>query len=243
MPAPQAVLSKSQGVSSRRSSGYSPWVQTRDVWPIALPCNIAAILRLLEINLVARMKPPVPTFFASPEDFRAWLKANAAIEPELLVGFWKVGSGHPSMTWPESVDEALCFGWIDGVRKRIDDDTYQIRFTPRRPTSIWSAVNLKKYEGLLAAGRVTLAGKQAYALRKEEKSRVYAYEQPAHAELTKQEARHFKENPKAWAYFEACPSSYRKVVLHWITGAKKPETRAARLEKLIIACGKTERLQ
>lgn len=189
------------------------------------------------------MKPAAPVFFATPEDFRKWLKKNAATTPELAVGYWKVGSGRPSMTWPESVDEALCFGWIDGVRRRIDDDAYQIRFTPRRPTSIWSTVNLRKYERLLAAGRVTEAGQRAYACRKEEKSRVYAYEQPAHADLTLQEVRAFKAIPGAWKHFAACPPSYRKVLLHWITSAKRPDTRAARLGKLIAASGRGERLR
>jgi uncharacterized protein YdeI (YjbR/CyaY-like superfamily) len=184
-----------------------------------------------------------PVFFATPEDFRKWLKKNAATAPELAVGYWKVGSGRPSMTWPESVDEALCFGWIDGVRRRIDDDAYQIRFTPRCPTSIWSAVNLKKYEQLLAAGRVTETGKRAYASRTEEKSKVYAYEQPATADLTLEELRAFKAVSGAWNHFEACPPSYRKVLLHWITGAKRPDTRAVRLGKLIAACGKGERLR
>jgi len=188
------------------------------------------------------MKPTDATFFATPEQFRAWLKKYAATGPELVVGYWKIGSGRPSMSWSESVDEALCFGWIDGVRKRIDDNAYQIRFTPRRPTSIWSAVNLKKYEQLLAAGRVTEAGKRAYAWRKEEKSRVYAYEQPAHAELTSEELHAFKANREAWKHFESSPPSYRKVLLHWITSAKKPATRAARFGKLIAACSRGERL-
>jgi len=194
-------------------------------------------------SALGRMTSPAPTFFATPEDFRAWLTRNAATAPELVVGYWKVSSGRPSVTWSESVDEALCFGWIDGVRRRIDDNSYQIRFTPRRPTSIWSAVNVKKYEQQLAAGRVTEAGIRAYACRKEEKSRVYAYEQPARAELSSAEVRAFKAIPGAWNHFEACPPSYRKVLLHWITSAKKPETRTVRLGKLIAACGRGERLR
>ncbi|MDH4165249.1 MAG: YdeI/OmpD-associated family protein [Gammaproteobacteria bacterium] len=196
-----------------------------------------------EFRSLGCMKSADATFFATPEHFRAWLRKHAATEPELIVGYWKVGSGRPSMTWPESVDEALCFGWIDGVRKRIDDTAYQIRFTRRRPTSIWSAVNLKKYEQLLAAGRVTEAGKRAYACRKEEKSKVYAYEQPAHADLTSVEVRAFKAHREAWKHFESSPPSYRKVLLHWITSARKPETRAARLGKLIAASRKGERLR
>jgi uncharacterized protein YdeI (YjbR/CyaY-like superfamily) len=184
-----------------------------------------------------------PVFFATPGDFRKWLSKNSATAEELIVGYWKVGSGRASMTWPESVDEALCFGWIDGIRRRIDDDAYQIRFTPRRPTSIWSAVNLRKYEALLAAGRVTEAGKRAYECRKEEKSKVYSYEQAAHGDLCASEVRSFKAVPAAWKHFEACPPSYRKVLLQWITSAKRPATRAARLGKLIAACERGERLR
>lgn len=184
-----------------------------------------------------------PVFFATPEDFRAWLEANAATAPELIVGYWTVGSGRQSMTWPESVDEALCVGWIDSVRRRIDDHTYQIRFTPRRPSSIWSAVNIHKYEQLLSAGRVTEAGKRAYACRKEEKSKVYAYEQPVDPTLTADETQAFQAIPEAWRHFEACPPGYRKTLLYWVTSAKKAETRAQRLEKLIAACARGERLR
>lgn len=189
------------------------------------------------------MNPSKPKFFASAAEFHAWLESHAATAPELLVGFWKVDSGRPSMTWPESVDEALCFGWIDSVRRRIDDHAYQIRFTPRKPTSIWSAVNIGKFEQLSAQGRMTEAGARAYAHRTEGKSVVYAYEQAAQSELTASEIRAFKRAKPAWAYFEACPPSYRKVLLHWVTGAKKTETRAARLQKLIEACKDGKRLR
>lgn len=184
-----------------------------------------------------------PRFFATAADFRAWLRAHAATAPELMVGFWKVDSGRPSMSWPESVDEALCFGWIDGVRTRIDEHAYRIRFTPRRPTSIWSAINIRKYEQLCAQGRMTEAGAQAYALRQEHRSVVYAYEQQAAAELTAEELRTFKRNRQAWAHFEGCPPGYRKVLLHWVTTAKKPATRAARLARLIEASQAGERLR
>ncbi len=194
------------------------------------------------ITAPVRMPHP-PTFFDSAAAFRAWLEANAANSAECLVGFWKVDSGRPSMTWPESVDQALCFGWIDGVRKRIDDQAYQIRFTPRKPASIWSAVNIQKFEQLTAAGRMTDAGARAYALRTADRSVVYAYEQPAEAELTAGELRDFKNNRTAWLYFEACPPSYRKVLLHWITSAKRPETRAGRLHKLMEASREGKRLR
>lgn len=184
-----------------------------------------------------------PLFFVSPARFRAWLKKNASTATELRVGFWKVGSGKPSMTWAESVDEALCFGWIDGVRKRIDGQSYQIRFTPRKSTSIWSAINIAKFEQLSAEGRMTEAGVRAYSFRTEGKSIVYAYEQPTAAELTASEIRVFKRNETAWGYFEACPPGYRKVLLHWVAAAKRAETRATRLQKLIAASKDGRRLR
>lgn len=177
-----------------------------------------------------------PTFFASPQAFRAWLDAHAATATELLVGFHKVGSGVPSMTWPQSVDEALCVGWIDGVRRGLDDATYCIRFTPRKPTSIWSAINIAKVEQLRAQGRMTLAGEAAFALRTQARSVVYSYEQDSVVELTDAELRAFRRNKAAWAYFEAAPPGYRKQMLHRITSAKRAETRAARLAKLVDAC-------
>lgn len=182
-------------------------------------------------------------FFEQAAAFRAWLECNAEQASQLLVGYWKVASGRPSMSWPDSVDEALCFGWIDGVRKRIDDTSYQIRFTPRKSSSIWSAVNIRKYAALDASGRMTEAGRRAYMLRTDAKSEVYAYEQAAIATLSAVEILEFRRDPSAWAYFEACPPSYRKVVLHWITGAKRVETRATRLRQLIEACIKGERLR
>lgn len=183
-----------------------------------------------------------PLFFADAAAFRRWLEANAASASELLVGFYKVGSGKPSMSWSESVDEALCFGWIDGRRKRIDDASYTIRFTPRKPNSIWSAVNIAKVAQLRAAGRMTSAGERAFALRTEAKSGLYSHEQAQAAELTAQERAAFQANAPAWTYFETLPPSYRKQVLHWITTAKKPETRAARLAKLVQACAAGKRL-
>jgi uncharacterized protein YdeI (YjbR/CyaY-like superfamily) len=184
-----------------------------------------------------------PTFFASPEAFRKWLKAKSSSEPELLVGFYKVGSGHPSMTWPESVDEALCVGWIDGVRRRIDDESYSIRFTPRKPTSIWSAINIAKFELLQAQGRMQPAGVQAFAHRKDHKSKIYAYEQEETGELAPEELRTFKRAKVAWKFFDATPPWYKKTLLHWIISAKKVETRASRLATLIDACSEGKRLR
>lgn len=182
-------------------------------------------------------------YFSSAAQFRAWLQKHAATETELLVGFHKVDSGTPSMSWPESVDEALCFGWIDGVRKRVDDARYCIRFTPRKPTSIWSAVNIAKYEQLEASGRMTPAGAAAFAKRTARKSKVYAYEQTKSAELSASELRDFRKQKDAWTFFEAAPPSYRKVMLHWVCTAKKAETRAARFAKLVEACVRGERIR
>ncbi|MBK8475595.1 MAG: YdeI/OmpD-associated family protein [Opitutaceae bacterium] len=189
------------------------------------------------------MTQQTPLFFATAAEFGAWLATNSATASELIVGFWKVDSGRPCMTWPESVDEALCFGWIDGVRKRIDADSYQIRFTPRKPGSIWSAVNIAKFVRLQVAKRTYRAGEDAFARRTSDRSVIYAYEQPKTAELTSAEQRQFRRTKAAWRFFQACPPSYRKVLLHWVTAAKKPQTRAARLEKLIQASRAGERLR
>ncbi|WP_245213051.1 YdeI family protein [Rhizobacter sp. AJA081-3] len=186
---------------------------------------------------------PDPKFFPTARAFRKWLEANASRASELLVGYHKVATGKPSMSWPESVDEALCFGWIDGVRKRIDDESYQIRFTPRRPTSIWSAVNIAKFEALQAEGRMTPAGVEAFKNRTEAKSVVYAYEQESPAELSPTELREFKRNKVAWRFFESSPPSHRKVVLHWVCGARKPEIRQRRFTQLLEACAAGQRLR
>lgn len=183
-----------------------------------------------------------PTFFETAEAFRQWLQTHAAKETELLVGFHKVGTGRPSLSWSASVDEALCFGWIDAVRKRIDDQAYSIRFTRRKPTSVWSAINIAKIEQLRAAGKMTPAGEQAFAQRREHKSRIYAYETKVTAELTADEQRAFKRDKAAWAYFEAAPPGYRHQMLHRITTATRAETRASRLAKLVKACAAGIRL-
>jgi uncharacterized protein YdeI (YjbR/CyaY-like superfamily) len=184
----------------------------------------------------------VPKFFDNAQAFRRWLESNAGTASELIVGFYKVGTGRPSMVWPESVDEALCFGWIDGVRKRIDDASYQIRFTPRKPASIWSAINIAKFQQLQSQGRMTSAGVKAFSHRKDEKSVVYAYEQAATATLSPQEIRTFKRLKTAWRYFDDCPPGYKKTILHWVTTAKKAETRASRFAKLMEACAVGKRL-
>ncbi len=186
---------------------------------------------------------PAPTFFRNAADFRRWLERHAATERELLVGFHKVGTGQPCMSWSASVDEALCFGWIDGVRKRIDEAAYSIRFTPRKPGSVWSAINIAKIERLQREGLMTPAGTAAFERRTDARSRVYSYEQDAPAELTPAELRTFKCNPAAWRCFEGAPPGYRQQMLHRICNAKRPETRAARLEKLIAASAAGVRLE
>jgi uncharacterized protein YdeI (YjbR/CyaY-like superfamily) len=172
-----------------------------------------------------------PTFFTTEADFRAWLAAHHATATALLVGFWKKASGRPSIDWPQARDQALCFGWIDGVRKSLGADSYTIRFTPRRKGSIWSRVNLARFAALKAAGLMTEAGTRAF---EDETARtgVYAYEREQ-AALTGAETALFRKNKPAWADWQKRPPGYRKVALHWVTGAKRAETRARRLAALI----------
>jgi uncharacterized protein YdeI (YjbR/CyaY-like superfamily) len=172
-----------------------------------------------------------PRFFATPADFRAWLERHHAAADELLVGFWKRHTGKPSVDWPQARDQALCFGWIDGVRRSLGADSYAIRFTPRRPGSVWSKVNVERYAALKAEGAMTAAGDAAYEAGKNDRSH-YSYES-APRELAADEVARFKADAKAWADWESRPPSYRKVALHWVTSAKKPETRARRLATLI----------
>ena len=182
-----------------------------------------------------------PRFFATPAQFRSWLAKHHKAAGELLVGFYKKDSGKPSMTWPQSVDEALCFGWIDGVRKRIDDESYSIRFTPRKPTSIWSAVNIKKIYDLTQQGLMQPAGVEAFQKRTENKSKIYAYENEP-AELSAELKKKFKANKKAWNFFATQAPSYQKTIVHWIMRAKQETTRTSRLEKTITKSEKQQRL-
>ena len=181
-----------------------------------------------------------PRFFATPAAFRRWLQGHHATDRELLVGFWKVGSGLPSMTWAQSVDEALCFGWIDGVRRGRDEDSYTIRFTPRRKRSTWSVVNTKRAKGLLAAGRMAPAGRRAFEERDAAKTKRYAYERER-AAFTPAQERAFRAHPQAWAWFSAQAPSYRHLTAHWVTSAKQPATRERRLAKLIALSERGER--
>jgi uncharacterized protein YdeI (YjbR/CyaY-like superfamily) len=182
-----------------------------------------------------------PAFFKTPADFRRWLERHHDSARELLVGFYKVGSGRPSITWPQSVDQALCFGWIDGVRRRIDDESYTIRFTPRKPRSIWSAVNIRRATELKEQGLMQPAGLRAFEQRSPQRSAIYSYEK-APAELPAEAEAAFRKRKAAWAFFSAQAPSYRRVAVHWVTTAKKEETRARRLEKLIEASAEGRRL-
>lgn len=158
----------------------------------------------------ARSATVAPRFFRNAAEFRRWLQQNAATAAELLVGYRTVASGLPSMTWPESVDEALCVGWMDGVRKNVDATNYQIRFTPRKPTSVWSAVNVAKVEKLIVEGRMQPAGLAAFETRLAHKSKINAYEQPLVAELTVAESKAFTRHRAVRAYLEAAPAHCRK---------------------------------
>jgi uncharacterized protein YdeI (YjbR/CyaY-like superfamily) len=176
----------------------------------------------------------VATFFETPEQFRAWLEEHHETATELLVGFYKKGSGRPSITWPESVDEALCFGWIDGIRRGIDEDSYSIRFTPRKPASNWSSVNIARVAQLEEEGRMRPAGRAAFERRSAARSGIYSYEQREAARLDAEQQREFEAgHPDAWAFFSEQPRGYRQTAIHWVVRAKRPETRAKRLATLI----------
>jgi uncharacterized protein YdeI (YjbR/CyaY-like superfamily) len=182
-----------------------------------------------------------PTFFATQHAFRAWLMKHHNSETELVVGFYKVGCDKPSITWSQSVDQALCFGWIDGVRKAVDSESYCIRFTPRKASSIWSAINIKKVEELTAKGLMQPAGLKAFSLRKEDKSRVYSHENET-AVLSPEMEQQFKKNTKAWNFFQTQAPSYKKVALHWLMSAKQAKTRLTRLEKLMQYSAEAKRV-
>jgi len=170
-------------------------------------------------------------FFKTPLDFRKWLVAHHDSETELWVGFYKKDSGKASITWPQSVDEALCFGWIDGIRKNIDEISYKIRFTPRQQRSTWSAVNIKRVAELTEQRLMQKHGLEAFAARQENKLGIYSYEQRS-PEMPAQYAKQMKKNAAAWKFFQAQPPSYRKALNWWILSAKREETRLKRLDRL-----------
>jgi uncharacterized protein YdeI (YjbR/CyaY-like superfamily) len=181
-----------------------------------------------------------PRFFKTPADFRAWLEKHYADTPELWVGFYKKASGKGGITYHEGVDAALCYGWIDGIKKRVDEDSYMHRFTPRRARSIWSTVNTRRATELIKEGLMAASGLQTFQERDEKRSGIYTYENrtqplaPAHEKL-------FKANRKAWEFFRAQPPGYQKLVTRWIADAKKEETRLKRLQIMIDASAKGTR--
>ena len=182
-----------------------------------------------------------PKFFAKPELFRKWLDKNHEKKEELWVGFYKVASGLPSVTWSESVDQALCYGWIDGIRKSIDEKSYMIRFTPRKPKSIWSAVNIKKVGELSKQDLMQPAGLAAYEKCDEKNSKIYSFEQKS-VKLDKTYMIEFKKNKKAWKYYEASAPSYKKQTTWWVMSAKREDTRLRRLGILIEHSANEEKI-
>jgi uncharacterized protein YdeI (YjbR/CyaY-like superfamily) len=181
-----------------------------------------------------------PKFFSTSADFRAWLRENHSKESELLVGYYKVTSKKVSMTWPESVDQALCFGWIDGIRRTIDEESYSIRFTPRRPGSNWSTVNIEKVRQLKKDGLMREAGLAAFEKRKPHRSEIYGYERKA-LKLSREYEAALKQNGKAWAYFSSLSPYVKKASENWVMSAKREDTRERRLSKLIESCEKGEK--
>jgi len=182
-----------------------------------------------------------PLFFANQTEFRKWLEKNYKNESELLVGFYKKDSGKPSMTWSQSVDEALCFGWIDGIRRSIDKESYCIRFTPRRPASNWSNVNIKKAEELIKHGLMQQTGLELYKQRKIDKSGTASYESRP-KQLNNELSDRFKSNSVAWEFFSSQAPSYQRTIIHWIMSAKQEETIRKRLDKTINESEKHNRI-
>ncbi len=182
-----------------------------------------------------------PIFFATPVKWRAWLEKNHDSKSEVLVGFHRKSSGLPTMTWSEAVDQALCFGWIDGVRRSIDETSYYNRFTPRRPNSNWSAVNIKKVEKLTKQGLMHPAGVAAFERRSKERSKTYSYER-ANAKLNASYEKRFRARKGAWAFWESQPPGYRRTATWWVVSAKREETRERRLATLIEDSAKGRRI-
>lgn len=185
--------------------------------------------------------PAHPMFFASPAELRSWLAANHGRVDELWIGLYRKGTGKPSVTWPEIVDQLLCFGWIDGIRKSRDHESYVNRATPRRKGSNWSAVNVRRVRALTEAGLMTAAGLAAWEARDERKVQQYSFEQEAVA-LDDDLGAEFRRHAEAWVFWEAQPPGYRRTLTWWIASAKKPETRERRLRKLIAACAEGRRI-
>lgn len=182
------------------------------------------------------------TFFENQQLFRDWLEKNHLTKTEIIVGFYKVKSTKPSLTWSESVDQALCFGWIDGIRRTINHESYSIRFTPRKAKSIWSAINIKKIENLTKAGLMKPEGLKAFELKNDKYSKIYSHENSP-LDLSKEYIKEFEKYPIAFQYFKNQAPSYRKVIIHWIMSAKKDETKLSRLQKVIESSINLKRIQ
>lgn len=185
--------------------------------------------------------PEEVLFFETPDDFREWLKENHNQKEVQWVGFYKVSTGKPSINWEESVREALCFGWIDGLRKSIDDESYKIRFTPRKPDSHWSAKNIRMVEELIEEGKMKAAGLEAYEKHEEKKSQQASYEQKK-VQLRKEYEDQIRQNKKAWEFFRELAPGYTKTSVHWVMSAKREDTRQRRLQILIESCEKEEKI-
>jgi uncharacterized protein YdeI (YjbR/CyaY-like superfamily) len=183
-----------------------------------------------------------PIFFSSPDEFREWLAANHNKANEVYVGFHKVATGKPSMTWAQSVDQALCFGWIDGVRKGLGADSYMIRFTPRKAGSNWSAVNVRRVAELTTQGLIQPPGLAAFEARKDDKTAIYSYEQRHKAAFDTEQQAQFEANAAAWDYFQAQPLGYRNSATYWVVSAKRADTRQRRLAQLIEDSANSKRL-
>lgn len=181
-------------------------------------------------------------FFPTPKHLRKWFQKNHNKEKELLVGFYKVSTGKPTVTWSQAVDEAICFGWIDGIRKSIDEESYCIRFTPRNPKSNWSAVNTKKVERLTQLGLMKPEGLKAFSFRKDSKSKAYSYENLP-ASFDKSFEKKFKANKQAWKYFQSTTPSYRKITTRWVLSARQEATRLKRLNELITDCAAAKKIK
>ena len=189
-----------------------------------------------------KSKANSPIFFAGSDDFRGWLEKHHQTITEQWVGFHRKSSGRVTITWPEAVDEALCFGWIDGLRKTIDTGSYKIRFTPRRPSSIWSAINIARMTELILEGRVRLAGMTAFQKRTPAKSHVYSYENRKNAILSSAATKLFRTESAAWKFFQQQSKSYRQTAIWWVVSAKRPQTRENRLQRLIASSKAGRRL-
>lgn len=186
------------------------------------------------------MEPHNVTYFETPADFRAWLTARSDDAGELWVGYWKKATGRQSVTWEETVDEALCFGWIDGIRKRVDDEAYTVRFTPRRPRSVWSNRNLERFAVLTSEGRIEPAGQAAFDRRTAARTGVYSFEQQTPRELSEPYLAKLRAHGAAWDDWEGRPPGYRRRAAHWVMSAKREETRERRMATLIedLAAGR-----